>query len=107
MSSAFANYNMTTILRKGATVGKAAIIDGSSKTVAAVASTDVKALLKRGEERGVKVSLRAGSTPAPVRPGQQVGSIVVQQNGQILANVAAVAGAAVAKQPMWRKFWPF
>src|ERR1051326_7132959 len=107
LSTAFAQYSMATVLRKGTTVGQANVIDGAAKTVPAVASTDVKALVKRGEEAAVKVSFAGGQVTAPVRAGQAVGAITVAQNGQVISKVAAVAGAAVDKQPWWRKFWPF
>ena len=107
LSTAFAQYSMATVLRKGTTVGQANVIDGAAKTVPAVASADVKALVKRGEEAGVKVSFAGGQVTAPVKAGQPVGAISVAQNGQLISKVAAVAGAAVDKQPWWRKFWPF
>jgi len=107
MSSAFANYNLVTVVKKGANVGQAPVADGQSKTVPAVAGSDVRALVKRGEEGGVKVSLAANNVSAPVRAGQQVGNVVVSQNGQQVNRVPAVAGASVDKQSWWKKFWPF
>jgi len=107
MSGAFAQYNMSTVLKKGASVGQVAVADGNSKTVPAVASTDVRALMKRGEEGGVKVSLLPTNVSAPVRAGHQVGVVVVSQNGQQINRVPAVAAAAVEKQAWWKKFWPF
>jgi D-alanyl-D-alanine carboxypeptidase (penicillin-binding protein 5/6) len=107
MSSAFAQYNTTTVVKKGATVGQATVVDGQSKAVAAVAAGDAKALVKRGDEGTVKVAFSGQSVTAPVRAGQQVGTIVVQQNGQAIARVPAVAAVAVDKQSWWKKFWPF
>ncbi len=107
LSGAFAQYNMTTVVKKGATVGQATVVDGQVKTTPAVASADAKALVKRGEEGSLKVAFSGQSVTAPVRAGQQVGMVVVQQNGQAITKVPAVAGAAVEKQPAWKKFWPF
>jgi len=106
-SSAFAQYTTAVVLRKGATVGQANVTDGAAKAVPAVAGADVKALVKRGEEAGVKVSFAGGQVTAPVNAGQNVGTITVAQAGQVIAKVPAVAGAAVEKQPWWKKFWPF
>ena len=106
-SSAFANYNLVTVVKKGATVGQAPVADGQSRTVPAVAGSDVRALVKRGEESSVKVSLAANNVTAPVHAGQQVGNVVVSQNGQQVSRVPAVAGANVDKQSWWKKFWPF
>jgi D-alanyl-D-alanine carboxypeptidase (penicillin-binding protein 5/6) len=106
MSSAFAQYSMMPVLKKGARVGQASVSAGAEKSVPAVASQDVKALLKRGEEGQVKVAFAGGAVAAPVRAGQPVGSVVVNfPGGQ--QRVPAVAGAAVAKEPWWKKFWPF
>lgn len=107
MAQAFAQYNMTTVLRKGATVGQVPVANGNAKTVPAVASADVKALVKRGEEGGVKVTFSPASLTAPVRAGQPAGTISVQQGGQSIAKVPAVTAAAVEKQPWWKSFWPF
>jgi serine-type D-Ala-D-Ala carboxypeptidase (penicillin-binding protein 5/6) len=107
LSSAFAQYSTVTVLKNGAVVGQANVIDGSAKTVPAAASQDVKALVKRGEEAGVKVSFSGGQVTAPVKTGQPVGTITVTQRGQVIAKVPAVAAASVDKQPGWRKFWPF
>jgi D-alanyl-D-alanine carboxypeptidase (penicillin-binding protein 5/6) len=98
---------MTTVVKKGAKVGEVNVADGNSKTVAAVAASDVRALMKRGEEGGVKVGLVPTNLAAPVRGGQQVGMVVVSQNGQQINRVPALAAAAVEKQAWWKKFWPF
>lgn len=106
-NQAFVEYRNVTPVRKGAVVGQATVSDGTSKTVAAVAPTDVHALVKRGQEKDVKVSFSANAVTAPVAAGQEVGKIVVQSGGQEVARLPAVAEAAVPKQSGWRKFWPF
>ena len=55
----------------------------------------------------MKTSLTPNSVTAPVRAGQQVGWVVVTQNGKQITKVPAVAAANVEKQPWWKKFWPF
>jgi len=107
MSQAFAQYNMTTVLKKGAPVGQATVASGAAKTVPVVAGADVKALVKRGEEGGVKVAYSPASLTAPVSAGQAAGTVAVQQNGQTISKVPAVTGGAVDKQPWWKAFWPF
>ncbi len=107
MSGAFAQYIFSPVVKKGATVGQASVTNGRSATVPAVAAADARALMKRGEQGGVKVSFRGGAVTAPVRAGQPVGTILVEQNGQVIAKVPAVAGAAVEENPWWKKFWPF
>ncbi len=107
LSGAFAQYNISPVVKKGAVVGQAAVTDGVSKTVPAAAGADVNALVKRGEESGVKVAFNGGTVTAPVHAGQQVGVVVVTQNGAVINKVPALAAANVDKQPWWKKFWPF
>lgn len=106
-NQAFIDYRNVTPVKKGVPVGQATVSDGKSKTVPAVAAQDVNALVKRGQEKDVKVNFSGNAVAAPVRAGQQVGTIVVVAGGQEIARVPAVAGASVAKQPGWKKFWPF
>ena len=106
-SGAFAGYIIHPALKKGQVVGQVPVTKGSAASVNAVAAADVKTLLKRGEEGGIKIGLVPSSVTAPVRAGQQVGMIVVTQNGQQINRVPATAANAVEKQSWWRALWPF
>ena len=106
-TTAFANNFMEPVVKKGAVVGQVAVNDGRAKTVPAVAGGDISALVKRGEEGGVKIGVVAQPVNAPVTAGQPLGRVVASQNGQQVGVVPALAGAAVEKQPWWKKFWPF
>lgn len=106
-TTAFANNFMQPVVKKGAVVGQVAVNDGRAKTVPAVAGGDISALVKRGEEGNVKIGVVAPPVNAPVNAGQQLGRVVASQNGQQIGVVPAVAGAAVEKNPWWKKFWPF
>ena len=107
MNEEFSRWRMLQVVKKGAVVGQAPISEGQAKSVPAVAGSDVKALVQRGQEGGVKTSLSANTVTAPVTAGQQVGTVVVMQGGQQINRVPAVAGASVEKQSWWKKFWPF
>jgi D-alanyl-D-alanine carboxypeptidase (penicillin-binding protein 5/6) len=106
-NDAFAHWRQMTLLKKGTVVGQAAVADGREKTVPAVAFVDAKALIPRGQEGSINVKFVPSNLTAPVRAGQQVGIAVVNQGGQQIARVPAVAQVAVDKQPWWKKFWPF
>src|SRR5437763_5754525 len=106
-SGAFAQYIIHPAVKKGQVVGSVPVAKGSAASVNAVAAADVKTLLRRGEEGGIKVGLVPTSVTAPVRAGQQVGTIVVTQNGQQINRVPATAANAVEKQPWWKALWPF
>lgn len=106
-NDAFMHWRQLTPVHKGAVVGKAAVADGQASTVAAVASGDVVALVQRGQEGTIKVQFVPSNITAPVRAGQQVGVVIVNQGGQQIGRAPAVAQAGVDKQPGWKKFWPF
>jgi D-alanyl-D-alanine carboxypeptidase (penicillin-binding protein 5/6) len=107
LNRAFLNYKMVTPVKQGAVVAQAPVNDGRAKSVPVMAPTDVKALVKRGEEKGVSVKFNGGAVAAPVKRGQRVGTIVVQRGNQTLATMPAVAAQDVPKEPWWKAFWPF
>jgi len=106
-NDAFNNYRMVTPLKKGATVGEATVEDGAQKKVAAVAATDANALVKRGEEKNVKVNFAPQAVRAPIQAGQQVGTIVIEHAGEQLARIPAIASVSVDKEAWYRKLLPF
>jgi serine-type D-Ala-D-Ala carboxypeptidase (penicillin-binding protein 5/6) len=107
MNQAFVNYKMVTPVKQGTVVAQAPVNDGRTKSVPVMASADAKALVKRGEEKGVKIAFSGGPVSAPVKKGQQVGTIVVQRGNQTLAKIPAVAAQDVPKQQWWKSFLPF
>lgn len=107
MNKAFIDYRMITPVKQGAVVAQAPITDGQTKTVPVVAPKDAQALVKRGEEKGVEVRFSGKAITAPVKKGQEIGTIVIQRGNETLAKLPGVAGQDVAKQPWWKAFWPF
>jgi serine-type D-Ala-D-Ala carboxypeptidase (penicillin-binding protein 5/6) len=107
MNEAFINYRMVIPAKQGTVVGQANVTDGAAGTVPVIAGADAKALVKRGQERNVKISFSGGSVTAPVKKGQQLGTVVVQSGSEIIAKIPAVAGADVPKQSFWKSLWPF
>jgi D-alanyl-D-alanine carboxypeptidase (penicillin-binding protein 5/6) len=107
MNEAFVNWRMVTPAKKGAAVGEATVEGGQAEKVQVVAGQDVTALVKRGQERNIKLSFSGATVTAPVKKGQQVGTIVVQSGNETIAKIPGVAGAAVEKQQWWKAFWPF
>jgi D-alanyl-D-alanine carboxypeptidase (penicillin-binding protein 5/6) len=108
MNEAFVNWRMATPAKKGATVGQAQVTKGSVATVPVVAGQDVTALVRRGQERNVKLSFTPGKAiTAPVKKGQPVGTIVVQSGTEVIARIPGVAGADVGPEPWYKAFLPF
>jgi D-alanyl-D-alanine carboxypeptidase (penicillin-binding protein 5/6) len=93
--------------KKGTVVGQAPVTGGRVATVPVTPANDATALVKRGQEKGVTVAFQGSGVAAPVKKGQVVGTILVQQNGKQLAKIPAVAANDVEKQQWWKSFWPF
>jgi D-alanyl-D-alanine carboxypeptidase (penicillin-binding protein 5/6) len=107
MNQAFINFRRVTPAKKGDKVGEVAVTGGQVDKVAVESSGEASALVKRGQEKGITVSFQGSPVAAPVKKGQQVGTVLVQQDGKTLAKIPAVASADVAKQSWWKAFWPF
>lgn len=108
MNQAFIQNRMVVPAKKGVVVGQAPVTGGRAATVPVTPASDATALVKRGQEKGVTVAYQGtGAVSAPVKKGQTVGTIVVQQNGKVLAKIPALAAEDVAKQQWWKSFWPF
>jgi len=106
-NDAFVNYRVVKPVKKGDVVGQVPVKNGKAKTVAAVATADAVAMVKRGEDKDVKVAFNPAALTAPVKQGQAAGEAVVTSGSQEIAKVPAVAQTAVDKQSWWKAFWPF
>lgn len=107
MNEALVNYRMAMPAKKGTQVGQATVKDGRAKTVAVVAGADATALVKRGQDRNIKITYSGGEVTAPVKKGQQIGTVLVQNGNETIAKIPALAAADVEKQSWWKSFWPF
>jgi serine-type D-Ala-D-Ala carboxypeptidase (penicillin-binding protein 5/6) len=76
-------------------------------TVPIAAKQDVKILVKKGEEKKVKVAVNVPDrVGAPIAVGQAVGDIVVTFDGVEVGKTQALAVNEVQSTWWWR-FWPF
>lgn len=107
-SEAFAAYTMTSPIKKGAPVAqRATITNGEVSTVPVVSGGEAKMLMKRGEQGGITTEVRSTNVAAPIRKGQQVGTVVVKSGTKVIAQVPALAAMDVAQMPWWKKWLPF
>ncbi|HVG22512.1 MAG TPA: D-alanyl-D-alanine carboxypeptidase family protein, partial [Thermoanaerobaculia bacterium] len=108
MNEAFVNWRMATPAKKGTQVGQATVAKGAVATVPVVAGQNVTALVRRGQERSVKMTFQPGNpVTAPVKKGQPIGTIIVQSGSDVIARIPGVAGADVASEPWYKAFLPF
>ena len=105
MNDAFLDWSLAAPVKKGETVGQAAVVGGATRTVAAVAPRNVTALVRAGEDAELSVAFEGREVEAPVVKGEPIGTIVLSAGGEVVARVPAVAAEAVAKRPWW-KIWP-
>jgi len=97
MNEAFAAYRVVAPAKRGAPVGEVAVAGGAEGLVKAIATDDLRVLVKRGEDKGVVVESRVPRVlEAPVRREQAIGEIVVRRDDQELGRVAVVADRDVA-----------
>lgn len=112
LSEAFSTWRMLEPVKKGQRLPQAvAIQGGAAATVPVVAGSPARVLVKRGEDQGITPEVVPTGVKAPVQQGQQVGWIVLKQQGKEVTKVPALAAANVAIAPWYKRtfsrLWPF
>ena len=106
MSWGFREFNNFKILNKGQIVATAKVWYGKDKTANLTVAEDVLKTVHRSQQENVKVSAEFDEpVKAPIKAGQEVGSIKIEIDGQTPLNVPLVAAADVAETGMLGKFW--
>jgi D-alanyl-D-alanine carboxypeptidase (penicillin-binding protein 5/6) len=96
MNEAFAGYRVLIAARRDAPVGEVPVTGGAATAVKAIADGDLRLLLKRADDKAVRVEAHLPRlVAAPVRRRQALGEIVVRQDDRELGRVPAVADADV------------
>ncbi len=106
MNEAFANYRMLVAARRGAVVSEVPVASGDGDSVKAIATDDLRLLVKRSDDKGVAVEARIPRLlQAPVRREQPLGEVVVHRGDQELGRVSVVADRDVAATGWLSWFW--
>ena len=96
LNETFAGYRVVAPARKGVSIGDVPVAGGSEESVKALAVSDLRILVKRGEDKGVAVEARIPRlVQAPVALRQPLGDIVVRRGEQELGRVPVVADREV------------
>jgi D-alanyl-D-alanine carboxypeptidase (penicillin-binding protein 5/6) len=96
MNEAFAGYRVLVAARRDASVGDVPVTGGAAARVKAVATEDLRLLLKRADDKAVQVEARLPRlVAAPVHRRQALGEVVVRQGDRELGRVPVVADADV------------
>jgi D-alanyl-D-alanine carboxypeptidase (penicillin-binding protein 5/6) len=92
LNEGFAGYRVVAAARRGAGVGRVTVTGGSEDHVGAIADADLRLLVKRAEDKGVKVETRMPpEIAAPVHRGQPLGSVVIRRGDTELGQVTVRA----------------
>ena len=94
----FSNYSAKNIVKKGENVKDIKIDKGTEKSCTLVCENDITGLSKKGEDKKYKRKyILEKSIKAPVKKGQQLGFLRLEQNGSVLAEIPIVASCDVPR----------
>lgn len=106
MSWGFREFNNFKILNKGQNVASAKVWYGKDKTVNLTVADDVLKTVHRSQQENVKVTAEFDEpVKAPLKAGQEVGTVKIEIEGQPTLNVPLVAANDVAETGMLGKLW--
>ncbi|MED3624917.1 D-alanyl-D-alanine carboxypeptidase family protein [Neobacillus thermocopriae] len=100
---AFSQYQTQPVYKRNQTIGVAKVSKGQEKTVEAVTSEPLSLLTKKGEKtKDVKQKVTIQKNlKAPIKKGDQVGSIKLIRNGKVILNSPLVAKKDVKQAGFW------
>ncbi|AIE60613.1 D-alanyl-D-alanine carboxypeptidase family protein [Bacillus methanolicus] len=103
---AFSQYETHPMYKRKHVMGKAKVSKGSMKTVEAVTSEPISILTKKGENmKSVKKEIVINKNiKAPVKVGDEIGSIKLIKDGKVLVESPLVANKNVEKATWWQLF---
>jgi len=99
---AFRSFETKKLVVKGDEVQKAKVWLGKQEEVPLVAAEDLTVLLPRAKAKDVRMTVTfEGPLKAPVKQGEQVGTLKVEVPGQAPVEIKVAAGASVARLGAW------
>lgn len=106
MDYAFNQYQTHQVFDKDVSLGKVAVSKGQLKEVDAVTNSKVSILTKKGNEiKDMKQKIEfAEGLKAPIKKGDQIGSLQLLQEGTIVSTTPLVAKEEVKEASWWKLF---
>jgi serine-type D-Ala-D-Ala carboxypeptidase (penicillin-binding protein 5/6) len=103
---AFSQYETHPMYERKHVMGQAKVSKGSVKTVEAVTSEPISLLTKKGENiKSIKKEIVIHENiKAPVKIGDEIGSIKLSKDGKVLVESPLVANKNVEKATWWQLF---
>ena len=101
----FRRFQRVGLFRQGDNIAKARVWGGTKSYVPLVAKDDITVRLSEKERKQAEMIVRfKGPVKAPVRAGQELGSVVIKLDGKTISNSPLVADESVAEEEsMWSK----
>jgi serine-type D-Ala-D-Ala carboxypeptidase (penicillin-binding protein 5/6) len=103
LNYAFAQYQTHPMLKRNQAIGEAKVSKGQDKRVTALTSEPLSLLTKKGEKVSdveQKISLKK-NLKAPIKKGDQVGTIKLIKNGNVLLESPLVASKDIKEAGWW------
>lgn len=95
----FANYAVNTQITAGDEVQKIAVEKGVDKEVGVVAGDSCSTLVKKGQEDNITKEIKIDETiTAPIEAGQKIGTMTINRDGEVIADIDLNASSAVEKK---------
>ncbi|WP_020208096.1 D-alanyl-D-alanine carboxypeptidase family protein [Gilvimarinus chinensis] len=92
----FRYFENTTVYRAGEELDSGRIWYGTTDQVVLTVADDIRLTVPRGSRDSIEANLKLPETlKAPVSSGEQLGTVTLSLNGEVLAEVPAVAAEAV------------
>ncbi len=106
MSWGFREFNNFKILTKGQTVATAKVWYGKEDSVNLTVADDVLKTVHMSQQDNVKATAEFDEpVKAPIKAGQEIGTIKIEIEGQSSLNVPLIAANDVSETGMLGKFW--
>jgi D-alanyl-D-alanine carboxypeptidase (penicillin-binding protein 5/6) len=100
----FKNFSTVEVVKKGATFGPLKVKRGKSNQVTLIASEDARVTVAKGKEKAVSATPELPPfLVAPIKKGQGVAKILIQNEGKTVKEVSLLASSDVEKSliPSW------
>ena len=103
---AFSQYQTHPVYKRNHVLGQAKVSKGKTKEVDIVTSEPISILTKKGAsikdiEKVVKVK---EDTKAPIKKGDELGTLIIRQNGKVIVESPLVAKEHVSQASWWELF---
>lgn len=102
----FARYTSVSIATRNDVINQLKVTKGMEEYVDVMPSEDVSILVTKGKENTLEREVKMPEfIKAPIKEGQKVGELVINQEGNTVQKVDLIASKAIEKRGMFRTLW--